>query len=392
MCISFLQLHPRANINESSNLGVLLLEFFELYGKRFNYMKTGISVKNGGRYIPKEELQREMIDGHRPSLLCIEDPLTPGNDIGRSSYGALQVKQAFEYAFIILTQAISLFNDCNRQSILGRIIRVTDEVIEYRNWVRDTFEQRLIMPQTLSSYIIALPQQPLMAGPGTQQQKMTYSNRRRGSYSSLDTSEESMDSDGGDSNSTSRDISPTNVSNSHSPEMHHHHNHHLQHISPSVSAINANNNNTTVAQIHPKYASNQIILHTDNNSSSSSNISNNQQTELMINRGGAVGVGGNVLMISDASGMSMENQQSIGANNAQVRLCLKKTNLLIFQNYKFYKKVYFANLSISLKMLDQANGALDHDNFIGNLWKICLKMFYRPMISQYFLGKCVVIC
>ena len=50
-------------------------------------MLTGISVKNDGRYIPKEELQREMVDGHRPSLLCIEDPLTPGNDIGRSSYG-----------------------------------------------------------------------------------------------------------------------------------------------------------------------------------------------------------------------------------------------------------------------------------------------------------------
>lgn len=36
---------------------------------------------------------QEMNDGHRPSLLCIEDPLTPGNDIGRSSYGAIQVKQ-----------------------------------------------------------------------------------------------------------------------------------------------------------------------------------------------------------------------------------------------------------------------------------------------------------
>jgi non-canonical poly(A) RNA polymerase PAPD5/7 len=94
MCISFLQLHPRnaqnsyANLND--NLGVLLLEFFELYGRKFNYMKTGISIKNGGRYIPKEELQREMVDGHRPSLLCIEDPLTPGNDIGRSSYGMIR--------------------------------------------------------------------------------------------------------------------------------------------------------------------------------------------------------------------------------------------------------------------------------------------------------------
>lgn len=89
MCISFLQLHPRHNSYSNANLGVLLLEFLELYGRKFNYMKTGISIKNGGRYIPKEELQREMVDGHRPSLLCIEDPLTPGNDIGRSSYGEL---------------------------------------------------------------------------------------------------------------------------------------------------------------------------------------------------------------------------------------------------------------------------------------------------------------
>ena len=47
-----------------------------------------------------------MSDGYRPSLLCIEDPLNPSNDIGRSSYGALQVKQAFEYAYITLTQAV----------------------------------------------------------------------------------------------------------------------------------------------------------------------------------------------------------------------------------------------------------------------------------------------
>lgn len=48
-----------------------------------------------------------MIDGHRPSILCIEDPLTPGNDIGRGSYGALEVRQAFEYAYIHLAQAVN---------------------------------------------------------------------------------------------------------------------------------------------------------------------------------------------------------------------------------------------------------------------------------------------
>lgn len=54
-----------------------------------------------------DQVQKDMVDGHRPSLLCIEDPLTPGNDIGRSSYGALAVKQSFEYAYIVLCQAVS---------------------------------------------------------------------------------------------------------------------------------------------------------------------------------------------------------------------------------------------------------------------------------------------
>lgn len=174
MCISFLQLHPRQNFTESSNLGILLLEFLELYGRKFNYMKTGISIKNGGRYMPKEELQREMVDGHRPSLLCIEDPLTPGNDIGRSSYGALQVKQAFEYAYIVLDQAVAqvnaFLNDCNQNSILGRVIRVTDEVIDYRKWVKANFEDKFIV---------------------LNQTKLTNALYRRGSTSSQDSSEES---------------------------------------------------------------------------------------------------------------------------------------------------------------------------------------------------------
>lgn len=38
------------------NLGVLLLEFFELYGKKFDYMHDAISVKDGGKYISKNEV------------------------------------------------------------------------------------------------------------------------------------------------------------------------------------------------------------------------------------------------------------------------------------------------------------------------------------------------
>lgn len=52
------QLHPRQNAYcSSANLGVLLIEFLELYGRKFNYVKTGIRVKDGGTYISKEEVK-----------------------------------------------------------------------------------------------------------------------------------------------------------------------------------------------------------------------------------------------------------------------------------------------------------------------------------------------
>nr|XP_055074980.1 terminal nucleotidyltransferase 4A isoform X2 [Misgurnus anguillicaudatus] len=140
MVISFLQLHPRIDArNPKMNLGILLIEFFELYGRHFNYLKTGIRIKDGGAYMAKEDIMKAMSNGYRPSMLCIEDPLLPGNDVGRSSYGAMQVKDAFEYAYIILGHAVSplarSYPNKDIDSTLGRIIKVTQEVINYREWI-----------------------------------------------------------------------------------------------------------------------------------------------------------------------------------------------------------------------------------------------------------------
>ncbi|TRY90875.1 hypothetical protein DNTS_021951 [Danionella cerebrum] len=146
MAVSFLQMHFREDVCSSNpNLGVLLIEFFELYGRNFNYLKTGIRIKDGGSYVAKDEVQKGMLDGYRPSMLYIEDPLQPGNDVGRSSYGAMQVKEAFDYAYVILNHAVSplaKFYPNKSESILGRIIRVTQEVVEYRDWISEQWGQR----------------------------------------------------------------------------------------------------------------------------------------------------------------------------------------------------------------------------------------------------------
>jgi DNA polymerase sigma len=38
--------------------------------------------------------------------LCIQDPFSPDNDVGKSSYGIPVVKTAFEQAYLTLTQLL----------------------------------------------------------------------------------------------------------------------------------------------------------------------------------------------------------------------------------------------------------------------------------------------
>uniref|UniRef100_A0A1I8HAY9 polynucleotide adenylyltransferase n=1 Tax=Macrostomum lignano TaxID=282301 RepID=A0A1I8HAY9_9PLAT len=142
LAVSFLQLHDRRREltlapAHQLNLGTLLLEFLELYGRNFNYLTTAIRLSHGGAYVPKEEVQLDgAIHSARPSVLCIEDPLTPGNDIGRSSYGALQVKQAFEFAYLQLHRAVlsSTSQPGMFRSPLSSIVSAGPDLLRYREW------------------------------------------------------------------------------------------------------------------------------------------------------------------------------------------------------------------------------------------------------------------
>ncbi|CAD6884419.1 unnamed protein product [Tilletia controversa] len=105
--ISFMQMHPRiqrCEIDPARNLGVLLLEYLELYGKRFGYDELGISIRGKGSYFNKA--MRGWTD-HRGSLkLCLEDPLDPTNDVAAGSFNFYEVKSALAGGFDLISSAI----------------------------------------------------------------------------------------------------------------------------------------------------------------------------------------------------------------------------------------------------------------------------------------------
>lgn len=165
LIVSFLQLHARSKAAEANaNLGVLLIEFFELYGRHFNYMKTGITVLDGGSYFAKTDVDAP----EDRSLLYIVDPIDPDKgNATRGCYGMWQVKQAFEQAFLRLNASI-LMRDIptpkSESSLLGSIIEVSVEVDEYRNWVDSVWPAHPLSPQASGSpYFVHLA--PLLTGP-----------------------------------------------------------------------------------------------------------------------------------------------------------------------------------------------------------------------------------
>lgn len=54
------------------NLGILLIEFFELYGLNFNWQDLGISIREGGTYYRKRD-RGWFKQGPQPNI-SIEDP------------------------------------------------------------------------------------------------------------------------------------------------------------------------------------------------------------------------------------------------------------------------------------------------------------------------------
>ena len=160
LLVSFLQVHPRQGAaNSDANLGVLLIEFFELYGRHFNYMKTGISVMDGGSYFPKDENPQD-----DNAFLYIQDPVNYGDNASRGCFGMWQVKQAFESAFLRLNQAVITRENPTpkKESLLSLVINISKEVDEYRNWVDSNWPTPPLSPPTTPTHPFLMPMVPFL--------------------------------------------------------------------------------------------------------------------------------------------------------------------------------------------------------------------------------------
>ncbi|SCV05140.1 LANO_0H00936g1_1 [Lachancea nothofagi CBS 11611] len=143
---AFLQLHPRvlsADINTKENLGILLIDLFELYGKNFGYDHVAVSVQSdGASYLSKDKYPS--LQNPRTSFsLAIQDPGDPDNNISRGSFNIRDIKKAFAGAFDLLTNRCfeldtATFKDRVGKSILGNVIK-------YRGKQRDFKDERSLV-------------------------------------------------------------------------------------------------------------------------------------------------------------------------------------------------------------------------------------------------------
>ncbi|KAF8427937.1 hypothetical protein EV426DRAFT_529284 [Tirmania nivea] len=161
MClvISLLQLHPgfsSGNVPIEKNLGIGLMEFFDLYGHKFKIDKVGIDVGTRSYfrkpYAPPPRLNADPKSKEYRDywVLHIVDPNDPENNIARSSYGVREIFEAFGDGFRILEGRMKEIHESNfderkeigRGSVLGAILGGNYEGVEKQRAVmRQVYEE-----------------------------------------------------------------------------------------------------------------------------------------------------------------------------------------------------------------------------------------------------------
>ena len=131
MVASFLQIYLAlcpSSPSSPSNYGLLLLGFLELYGVKFDFGSTGISLKGTGNHFEK----RFWEENFGRTTLLIVDPCNPKNNIASNTFGMENVKKAFATAHQqLLSSAPSFLSDPSslpRFPCLSRMLQVAHHI------------------------------------------------------------------------------------------------------------------------------------------------------------------------------------------------------------------------------------------------------------------------
>ena len=115
------------------NLGRLLMSFFNIFGKTFNYFTTGISTRDGGALFSRIDTSR--LQFKSPVTLCVEDPQIPGQFLGENAFAAPKFRTACQEAFRKMNTA-----NGPEQSILLRFLDYPKQLEYIRNDLNKNYQ------------------------------------------------------------------------------------------------------------------------------------------------------------------------------------------------------------------------------------------------------------
>lgn len=151
MVISLLQLLPSVRsglVDPRLHLGVMLLEFLELYGKNFNTDTVGIRVdEEAPGYFNKKGLFNSKMG--KEYQLVIQDPNNPENDISKASFAIKLILSTFADAYDALLRQMAMldklpFAERVSRSILGVIIGGDYSEVEKQRTVMKNIYDKII--------------------------------------------------------------------------------------------------------------------------------------------------------------------------------------------------------------------------------------------------------
>ncbi|XP_055339074.1 terminal nucleotidyltransferase 4A-like [Paramacrobiotus metropolitanus] len=121
MAISFFQ-HQATG----SNLGSLLLQFFQYYGKDFDFDKQAIIVTGNGAIISKSDMKRRLGFVEMSTSLSIQDPVEVARDAAAPSHRGMEaLKRAFREAHDALQRAV------DRSTQAGDSVSFLEVIFDY---------------------------------------------------------------------------------------------------------------------------------------------------------------------------------------------------------------------------------------------------------------------